>query len=91
VDVKVARNIALRRGNIMSKVTDPIKCHGKYSVGFDTVKCTNWIPKGQKLCESCLLHKFELDCRYDSEDSFGMSPMYDEDDVVMALRKASGL
>lgn len=49
------------------------------------------IGKELKLCDWCLLRKFNLKASFDSEDLYSMSPVYDEEDVLAALRKATKL
>lgn len=51
----------------------------------------SYLRPNEKLCDWCLLHRYDLNCHYDSEDHEGLSPMFSEDDVVAALRKATGL
>lgn len=69
------------------------RCTGKSKIGFDIIRCKKWLLHTEKkLCLDCILNKFGLINRlYDLEDGECMSPMYNEDDVIMALRKASKL
>lgn len=80
----------------MNRPKDSKRCTAKQVICIGKVfRCTNWINKAyeKKLCSSCLLNKFGLTKpTYDTKaDPWSSSPLYDEDDVVMALRKASGL
>lgn len=53
-------------------------------------RCTSNCPPDQTYCDWCLLAKFgpdKLDQRYDSEDEWGMTPLFEADKVIEALRK----
>lgn len=71
------------------------RCSGKQVIGIGKVyRCnTELWHYEKKLCNGCLLNKFGLrDSKYDSAaDPWCMTPLHEEDKVVMALRKASGL
>ena len=70
------------------------RCSGKQVIGIGKVyKCGTMLwAYEKKLCSSCVLRQFKLtNPQYDSEDREGLSPMYSESDVVMALRKAAKL
>ncbi len=66
-----------------------------------TAKCQNkqvhpsynvcYIPKGQKLCDFCLLRKFNLNEQYDSEDREGLVSFLFTEDVIFVLRELSKL
>lgn len=52
-------------------------------------KCGNFIPDEYEICDWCLLDKYNLKGRRDSQDSMSLGPTYyTEEDVVTALRKA---
>lgn len=67
------------------------RCKGLSSETYHMNECGNYILDGQKLCDNCLLGRFRLEARYDSEDTWSMSPLYQEEQVLQALREASKL
>lgn len=72
------------------------QCQGKLNLIINSklARCEAWLWHFEKkLCYSCLLRKFGLtDGEYDSCDREGIGELlYRQDDVVMALRKASKL
>jgi hypothetical protein len=60
------------------------RCKGKACNG-------SYLAQNTKFCDWCLLKKFNLEGQYDSEDVWSISTLYNEEDVVAALRKATGL
>jgi len=70
------------------------RCRAKQVIGIGKVyPCRNYIKDDQKFCDSCLLNRFGLSNKggYDSEDTWSMTLVYREDDVIAALRLASKL
>lgn len=65
----------------------------------DGTACAGWfgsaafIPEEDLICDACLLHRFGVTREtYDGcGDPLSMSPLYRQEDVVEALRRASGL
>lgn len=62
------------------------RCKSTNEAGF---QCENFIPEEYDICDSCLLARYGLVGRFDSDDCDGMGPFYyEEDDVIESLRKA---
>ena len=50
--------------------------------------CDFYMPDEYDLCDVCMLNKYNLHAKFDALDHLGYYPLYNEDVVLDAIRKA---